>query len=62
MEAILSSETSVYNKPTPRHIPENGILYINILANAIDFNTFFERALYFSKQTIMPRPKRVGEV
>jgi hypothetical protein len=27
MEAIRSSETSVYNKPTRRHIPGDGILY-----------------------------------
>jgi hypothetical protein len=27
MEASRSSETSVYNKPTRRHIPEDGILY-----------------------------------
>jgi hypothetical protein len=27
MEATLSSETSVYNKPTRRHIPEDGILH-----------------------------------
>jgi hypothetical protein len=27
MEAIRSSETSVYNKPTRRHIPEDGILH-----------------------------------
>jgi hypothetical protein len=26
MEATLSSETSIYNKPTRRHIPEHGIL------------------------------------
>jgi hypothetical protein len=27
MEATLSSETQVYNKPTKRHIPEGGILH-----------------------------------
>jgi hypothetical protein len=28
METRRSSETSVYNKPTWRHIPEDGILHI----------------------------------
>jgi hypothetical protein len=28
MEATRSSETSVYDKPTHRHIPEQGILQI----------------------------------
>jgi hypothetical protein len=28
MEATRSSETSVYNKPTWHHIPEDGILYL----------------------------------
>jgi hypothetical protein len=27
MEATRSSETSVYNKPTRRHVPEDGILH-----------------------------------
>jgi hypothetical protein len=27
MEATRSSETPVYNKPTRRHIPEDGILH-----------------------------------
>jgi hypothetical protein len=27
METTRSSETSVYNKPTQRHIPENSILH-----------------------------------
>jgi hypothetical protein len=27
MEATCSSETSVYNKPTRRHMPEDGILH-----------------------------------
>jgi hypothetical protein len=28
MEATLSSETSVYNKPTRRPVPEHGILAV----------------------------------
>jgi hypothetical protein len=28
MEAILSSETSVYTRSTRRHIPEDGILQV----------------------------------
>jgi hypothetical protein len=29
MEAARSSETSVYNKSTRRHVPEDGILQLN---------------------------------
>jgi hypothetical protein len=47
IEATLSSETPVYNKPTRRHIPEHGILrscivhasklsYGKITPNALD--------------------------
>jgi hypothetical protein len=33
MEATRSSETSVYNKPTQRHIPEDGILHSHLREN-----------------------------
>jgi hypothetical protein len=35
MEVARSSETSVYNKPTRRHIPEGGILPNNLSYLAI---------------------------
>jgi hypothetical protein len=31
MEAAHSSETSVFTRPTKRHIPENGILYLRLI-------------------------------
>jgi hypothetical protein len=34
MEVTRSSETSVYNKPTQRHIPEDGILRFSLFSLA----------------------------
>jgi hypothetical protein len=34
MEAIRSSETSVYILSTRRHIPEDGVLYVNVVLKA----------------------------
>jgi hypothetical protein len=35
MEAIGSSETSVHARITQRHIPEDGILHLDILSNSL---------------------------
>jgi hypothetical protein len=38
MEATRSSETSVYNKPTRPHVPEDGILHVYVLLTCGLFN------------------------
>jgi hypothetical protein len=35
MEAVLSSETSVYTISTRRHIPEDGILQMNVVVKSL---------------------------
>jgi hypothetical protein len=40
MEATRSSETSVYNKPTRRHIPERDILHIHRSVNLKSYTIF----------------------
>jgi hypothetical protein len=36
--ATCSAETSAYNKPTRRHIPEDGILYSHLRENLKCYN------------------------
>jgi hypothetical protein len=52
MEATCSSETSVYSKPTRRHIPEDGQLHIvqPVLRNV--FPSFFENSCLLSGNQI----------
>jgi hypothetical protein len=52
MEATCSSETSVYNKPTGRHIPEGGILHSHRSEN---LNPWMS-VIVFQSTLNMPRP------
>jgi hypothetical protein len=46
MEATRSSETSIYNKPTRRHIPQDGTLHSHLRENLLSYN--FDNCSAFS--------------
>jgi hypothetical protein len=49
MEATRFSETSVYNKPTRRHIPEDGILHSHCLENLKFYIMFLYGTVMFNR-------------
>jgi hypothetical protein len=68
MEATRSCETSVYNKPTRRHVPEDGILHSHRRENLKSYTAYFtfqptaNSVALVRKRTIpTERPPLVGE-
>jgi hypothetical protein len=54
MEATSSSEKSVYNEPTRRHIPEDSLLHYGVyLVKTWRFSTVITRALHTMEGSVM---------